>query len=196
MCDAGEMLARLREEAKAGRDPTAADETLALLTQTAEKLAAKRILEIGTGTGLTAIALALRSCARITAVECDAARAAAARQNFAAFGVESRIFLIEDDAANVLSALEEDGAFDLIFLDGPKAQYVKYYADCKRLLRRGGYLFSDDILLFGYVTGEPPKKRKMLAEHLREYLRVLQSDAEMETAIYEYGEGLAVSRKK
>ena len=84
----------------------------------------------------------------------------------------------------------------MIFLDGPKVQYQRYFTECKRLLKKNGALFSDDVLLFGWVRGEPPKKRKMLAEHLREYLEILESDPDFSTQIYEYGEGLAVSIKK
>ncbi len=193
--DRYEQLNALRERAKEGRDPTAADETLALLCDLVQKLQPERVLEIGAGEGLTSIALLIGGAARLTAIECDAERARRARENFAHFGLADRVTLIEDDAGRVLPALEEDGAYGLIFLDGPKAQYRRYFADCKRLLKRGGVLVSDDILLFGYVTGEPPKKRKMLAEHIREYIAMLQSDPAFETEILPFGEGVAVSRK-
>lgn len=190
-----ERLLSLREKAKEGRDPTAYDETLELLLTTAENIAPKRILEIGAAEGLTSIALLSATEAFVTAIECDGARAQKARENFAFFGLGGRVNFIEGDAGEVLAALEEDGAYDMIFLDGPKAQYRRYFADCKRLLKKGGYLFSDDILLFGYVTGEPPKKRKMLAEHIREYLSMLQEDKDFQTQILSVGEGLAVSVK-
>lgn len=193
--DRYEQLNALRERAKEGRDPTAADETLALLCDLVQKLQPERVLEIGAGEGLTSIALLIGGAARLTAIECDAERARRARENFALFHLADRVTLIEDDAGRVLPALEEDGAYGLIFLDGPKAQYRRYFADCKRLLKRGGVLVSDDILLFGYVTGEPPKKRKMLAEHIREYIAMLQSDPAFETEILPFGEGVAVSRK-
>ncbi len=193
--DRYEQLNALRERVKEGRDPTAADETLALLCDLVQKSRPERVLEIGAGEGLTSIALLLSGAARLTAIECDAERARRARENFAHFGLADRVTLIEDDAGRVLPALEEDGAYGLIFLDGPKAQYRRYFADCKRLLKRGGVLVSDDILLFGYVTGEPPKKRKMLAEHIREYIAMLQSDPAFETEILPFGEGVAVSRK-
>ncbi len=193
--DRYEQLISLRERAKEGRDPTAADETLALLCDLVQKLQPERVLEIGAGEGLTSIALLIGGAARLTAIECDAERARRARENFAHFGLADRVTLIEDDAGRVLPALEEDGAYGLIFLDGPKAQYRRYFADCKRLLESGGVLVSDDILLFGYVTGEPPKKRKMLAEHIREYIAMLQSDPAFETEILPFGEGVAVSRK-
>lgn len=186
-------LNALRELAKAGRDPTAADETLDFLLGWAKEHGAERILEIGAAEGLTSTALLLETQARVTAVEKDAARAQTARENFARFGVAERVELIEGDAGEILPLL--NGEYDLIFLDGPKVQYLKYLPDCKRLLKRGGALCSDDVLLFGWVRGEAPKKRRMLVEHIREYLRALEEDGELKTTVYEYGEGLAVSIK-
>lgn len=194
MRELDERLKALREAAKKGRDPTAADETLFLILETAERLGAKRVLEIGAAEGLTCCALLTRTAAEAVAVERDPERAARAREHFKLFGVERRVILHEGDAGEILPLL--DGEFDLIFLDGPKVQYIKYLPDCKRLLRSGGVLFSDDVLLFGWVLGEAPKKRKMLAEHIREYLRALESDPDFSTEVLPYGEGLAVSVKR
>lgn len=185
-------LAKMRKAALSGRDPTCADATLEALLRLAE--GAERILEIGAAECLTSIALRLSSGAEVTAIERDAARCGRGRENLRTFGTEDGIRLLEGDAGEILPCLE--GQFDLIFLDGPKAQYRRYFPDCKRLLRRGGVLVSDDVLLFGWVRGEPPKKRKMLAEHLREYLTMLEGDPDFETEISEIGEGLAISRKK
>ena len=186
-------LFSLREEAKKGRDPTCADETLSYILALAERTDAKNFLEIGAAEGLTSIALLLSGVERATAIEKDLARASKARKNFSRFGLASRATLLEGDAGEILPLLQ--GPFDLIFLDGPKAQYLKYLPDCKRLLKRGGYLLSDDVLLFGWVRGEPPKKRHMLVEHIREYLSRLQSDPDFQTEIAELGEGLAISKK-
>lgn len=189
-----ELLESMRRAAKEGRDPTAADETVHALIDWAKSHRAKRILEIGAGEGYTSCALLLDTEAELTAIELDPVRAKKLRENAALFGVENRVKLIEGDAGEILPLLT--GSYDMIFLDGPKVQYKRYFADCKRLLKKGGALFSDDILLFGWVTGEPPKKRKMLVEHIREYLRLLEADPDFTTEIYEYGEGLAVSTKK
>ncbi len=186
-------LLELRERAKEGRDPACADETLWELLRLAAETGVKRYLEIGAAECLTSIALAVSSGAAVTAVEKDPARAARARENIALFGMGEQISLMEGDAGEILPLL--GGEYDLIFLDGPKAQYLKYLPDCKRLLRRGGYLLSDDVLLFGWVRGEPPKKRRMLIEHIREYLAALQNDPDLKTEILEIGEGLAVSEK-
>ena len=187
------QLEVLRTAAKAGRDPTAADETVLALITWANEHGVKRILEIGAGEGLTSLALLLNTEAEIVAIELDPVRAKSFRAHVSRFGVADRVRIIEGDAGDVLPNLE--GEFGLIFLDGPKVQYKRYFPDCKRLLKKGGALFSDDILLFGWVRGEAPKKRRMLVEHIREYLSILENDPDFSTQIYEYGEGLAVSEK-
>ena len=109
------QLQILRERAKEGRDPTAADETLARLLSLVREIKPRRVLEIGAAEGLTSIAMLLCGAERVTAIECDAARASRARENFARFRLTDRVTLNEDDAARVLPALEEDGAYGLIF---------------------------------------------------------------------------------
>ncbi len=188
----GELLA-LRAAAKKGRDPTCADETLSYLLALCKRLSPVRILEIGAAEGVTALCLLQKTEAVYTGIELDAARAERARRNFARFGFEKRAKLLEGDAGEILPLLETP--FDLIFLDGPKVQYLRYLPDCKRLLRSGGALLSDDVLLFGWVRGEPPQKRRALVRHIREYLSALESDGELSTEILEIGEGLAVSFK-
>ncbi len=189
----GRLLA-LREAAKQVRDPTAADGTVEfILNLIAEKRPA-RILEIGAAEGLTGLCMLTCSDAHLTAIESDAGRAARARENFRTFGMETRVTLLEGDAGEILPLTED--SFDLIFLDGPKVQYRRYFPDCKRLLKAGGVLLSDDVLLFGWVRGEAPPKRRMLVEHLREYLRMLETDDDFTTEILEIGEGLAVSEKR
>lgn len=190
-----ERLLALREKAKAGRDPTAADETLSCLSEWARAHGAKRILEIGAGEGYTSCALLMQNkSATLTAIELLPGRAARARALYRRFGVDDRVTVLEGDAGEILPLSE--GEYDMIFLDGPKVQYLRYLPDCKRLLKRGGALFSDDVLLFGWVRGEAPKKRRMLVEHIREYLAALEADEDFTTEILEYGEGLAVSTKK
>ena len=186
-----ELLGGLRAAALSERDPTTSDDVLAVLISEAERINAARILEIGTGRGLTSAALALRTGAEVVTIERDAARIASARENFARFGLEGRIRLLEGDAAHVLPSLE--GAFDLIFLDAAKVQYRRFLPDCKRLLRAGGVLCADDVLLFS--SGVPPKRR-MLAQHIGEFLHDLQADGDFAATVLPVGKGLAVARKE
>ncbi len=184
-------LQALRAAALDVRDPTVCDETLCRLLELAK--GAERVLEIGAAECLTSIAIHLATGAEVTSIELDALRAQRARENIAAFGAGKGVRLLEGDAGEILPCLE--GTFDLIFLDGPKAQYRRYFADCKRLLRRGGVLVSDDVLFLGREKEKVPKKRRMLFEHIGEYLAMLGNDPDFETQISEIGEGLAVSRK-
>lgn len=188
----GRLLA-LRNAALQERDPTTADDTLEYLLQLVKERKITSILEIGAAEGLTSCALLSVCDARLTAIELNGERASAARKHFEEFGFSSRATLYEGDAGDILPML--GGEYDLIFLDGPKVQYRRYLPDCKRLLKLGGILASDDVLLFGWVRGEPPKKRRMLVEHIREYLRLLENDPELNTKIFEIGEGLAISEK-
>lgn len=195
MVDLPKELLALRAQAKEERDPTCADETLSYLLELCARKAPEKILEIGAAEGLTACALLLASPGTdYVGIESDPMRARRAREHFARFSLGGRATLHEGDAGEILPLL--NGAFDLIFLDGPKAQYLRYLPDCKRLLKEGGTLLSDDVLLFGWVRGEPPKKRRMLIEHIREYLKALQDDEELSTQILELGEGLAVTEKR
>ena len=165
-----------------------------LLLTVARMRAPRRILEIGTAEGLSSTALLLECTeARLTTIEVEESLWRSAKENFAAFGVADRANALLADAGDVLPSLEEQ--FDLIFLDGPKAQYIHYLPELKRLLTPRGVLFADDVLLYGWVSGreEVPYKRRSIVERLREYLRAVRDDPDFATTILEVGEGVAIS---
>ena len=187
-------LRKMREEAKGRRDPATEDETFALLLAVARMRDPRRILEIGTAEGLSSAALLLECpAARLTTIEVEEPLWRKAKENFAFFGVADRANAVLADAGDVLPAL--DKPFDLIFLDGPKAQYIRYLPDLKRLLSPRGVLFADDVLLYGWVDGRKPvpPKRRSIAERLREYLCAVREDPDFITAVLNVGEGAAVS---
>ena len=192
-----ERLAALREKAKEGRDPCAPDDTLQLLLACARMRAPERILEIGTGEGLTSLAL-LCECPRahLVTVEADEARYRTACAYFEEFCVADRVRAVCGDAKDVLEALEEP--FGLIFLDGPKAQYAAYFPDLKRLLAPRGVLFADDVLLYGWVDGreEVPPKRRSIVRKIREYLELVCADPDLVTSVLDVGEGVALSVRR
>lgn len=189
-------LQLLRASAFERKIPTADDETLAFLIAQVRATGCKNILELGTATGISAIAMAT-ACpsATITTIEKDKLFFEEARKNFALFGVAERINAINADACDALAALPV--GYDFVFMDCAKAQYIKYLPKIKRLLARGGVLLADDVLLFGWVAGEVeiPKKRAMLARHVSEYVQAVTSDDELCTAIINVGDGLAMSVK-
>lgn len=188
-----ELIARRKAALDRGV-PVADDETLQFLLLTLQMTNPTRILEIGTAVGLSGVAM-LNACpnAKLTTIELEEERYVEAKQNFADFGVSSRVNAYLGDAGEILSMM--DGQFDFVFLDGPKAQYEKYLFDIKRLLRRGGTLFSDDVLLYGWVSGEEPtpQKRHSIVDKIRAYLDTLTNDKDFITSVLNVGDGVALS---
>ena len=143
-----------------------------------EMLAPRRILEIGTAVGYSALVMhtyAPAPCEIIT-IERDEKRAAQARLNFDRFGAEN-ITLLEGDAAQILPGLE--GTFDLIFMDAAKGQYIRFLPEVIRLLRVGGVLLSDNVL-----------------KRMREYLTAISEDPGLRTVLLETGDGAALSVRR
>lgn len=103
---------------------------------------------------------------------------------------------VNADAGETLPSLTDE--YDFIFMDCAKAQYIKYLPELKRLLKKGGTLVADDVLLFGWLTGESevPKKRKMLYKHVCEYVEAVTSDTGLITTVMDIGDGLALSVKR
>lgn len=190
-------LQAVRASAFAREIPVAGDGTLCFLMAQAAAVRPKNILELGTAVGITAAALAL-TCpyANITTVERDENFYAEAVQNFKNLGISPRVSAICGDAGEVIGRLE--GPFDFIFLDCAKVQYVKYLPRLKALLSCGGILLADDVLIYGWASGEAevPKKRKMLAQHIEEYLAAVTDDSELITSVVKIGDGMAVSVKR
>lgn len=191
-----ERVARLRALANEREVPVADDETLGFLLALARAGNALNILEVGCAEGVTSLAL-LEECgnAKLTAIERDEQFFKTAKQNLS--GYTDRASVLFGDANELLPALES-GVYDFIFLDCAKVQYVKLLPELKRALKTGGVLLADDVLLYGWVNGEAetPKKRKMLVEHIREYISAVTEDSELRTAVLDIGNGLAMSVKK
>lgn len=187
-------LAARRAEALARGIPVADEETLNFLLLTLEMYKPERILEIGTAVGLSGIAmLQTLPNAKLTTIELEEERYEEAKRNFTEFGVETRVNAYLGDAGEILAMM--DGQFDFVFLDGPKAQYEKYLFDLKRLMKKGAVLFSDDVLLYGWVSGaEPtPQKRHSIVEKIRSYLQTLTADQDFRTSVLDVGDGVALS---
>ena len=189
-----ERVARLRAHALERDIPVADDETLQFLLLTVSMLKPKRILEIGTAVGLSGSAM-LMACpeARLTTMELEEDRYLEAKENFAALGVKDRVTAHLGDAAEILAMM--DGEYDFVFLDGPKAQYEKYLFDLKRLMKKGATLFADDVLLYGWVSGEEPtpQKRHSIVDKIRSYLHTVTNDPELITSVLDVGDGVALS---
>lgn len=189
-------IEELRKSAFVREIPVSDSETLNFLTTFLQALKPENVLELGTAVGISgAVMLDICKTAQLTTVERDGNFYNEAVKNFKDLGLSERVTAILGDAAEEIAKLH--GEYDFIFLDCAKVQYIKLLPRLKTLLKRGGVLLADDVLLFGYLTGEAevPKKRKMLVEHVKEYINAVTTDSELSTTVLNLGNGLALSVK-
>lgn len=159
----------------------------------------KRILEVGTAVGFSAILMAEynpENCEIVT-IENYEKRIPIARENFIRAGKEKQITLIEGDATEVLKTLEEP--FDMIFMDAAKGQYINFMPDVLRLLKKNGVLVSDNVLQDGDIIESHfvvTRRNRTIHKRMREYLYELTHRDDLVTAVLPIGDGITVSTKK
>ena len=119
-----------------------------------------------------------------------------AKINLSIFG--DRANVICGDAFDVIRNLcDANKKYDLIFLDGPKGQYIKYLPYLKSLLNVGGVLIADNIFFHGLVEkeGMVAHKHRTIVYNLREFIDTITHDENLSTEIFHIGDGLSLSIK-
>jgi len=159
----------------------------------------KNILEVGCAVGFSALLMAEYSKAdtKITTIEKFDKRIAEAKINFNKYDKQGKITLLEGDALEILGQLS--GQYDFIFMDAAKGQYINFLPNCKRLLKPGALLVSDNVLQDGDVFESRfavTRRNRTIHERMREYLYTLKHDDELESVILNVGDGMAISVKR
>lgn len=158
----------------------------------------KRILEVGTAIGFSALFMAeyAPDDCKITTIENYEKRIPIARDNFEKAGRSEQITLLEGDAAEVLKTLEEP--YDFIFMDAAKGQYLHFLPDILRLMHQGSVLISDNVLQEGDLVESHfivERRNRTIYKRMREYLYCLKHHEELETSIVPLGDGITISVK-
>ncbi len=177
--------------------PIIRSQSNALLQKLINENQPKNILEIGTFIGYSASVM-LSSCdGKIVTVEIDPNNAKKAAENLTAQGFAGRFDVLNMDAWDFLQENKEK-KFDFIFLDGPKGQYLKYLPILKEMLCKGGILVCDDVLFHGLVKKEGlvAHKHRTIVVNLRKFLQILFDDKDFDSQLFEFEDGVTVSRKK
>ncbi len=192
------QLAEMERFAKENEVPISQPESIKMIEVLLKMMGAKKILEIGTAIGYSAIRMSLATGAEVVTVELIDKTADLAEENIDKAGLSDKITLIRGDGRDVISQLEGEGIFDAIFVDAAKGQYMEVFPHCDRLLRRGGILISDNILYKGMTaTDELVVRRKItIVRRLRKYLEMLRDNPGYTTSIIPIGDGVAVSFKE
>ena len=165
------------------------------LTFFARLLQARHVVEIGTGAGVSGLAL-IRGMAPdgiLTSIDLETEHQVAARQILSAEGVPTRrVRLIAGSALNVLPKLS-DGAYDMVVVDGDPLEFVEYVDQSQRLLRSGGLLVLHHALWKGQVADEANEDDETLI--IREALQAVQEMPEFTATLLPVGDGLLVAVK-
>ncbi len=154
----------------------------------------KRILEIGTFTGFSALCLAkgLTEDGKLTTLELRADDAATAKKYFAKAGMESKIDLLIGDALQLIPTLTE--SWDLVFIDADKVNYVNYYELTLPSVKKGGWLLADNVLFHGEVLEENVKGKN--AKAIQAFNDYVKNDDRVEQAMLTIRDGLLLIQKK
>ncbi len=160
---------------------------------------AKRIVEVGTFTGYSslAMALALPPGGRIVCCDVSVAWTAIARRHWKLAGVEKKISLRIAPALETLDALlarGHAGRYDFAFIDADKSNYANYYERCLKLVRRGGLIAADNTLWGGSVADLRENDKDTRA--IRAFNRKLHRDRRIELALLPIGDGLTLALKR
>lgn len=191
------MLDKIKEKALNEHIPIIMDDTLDVIGKYLEKEKPKRILEIGTAVGYSAICFSkfLDKDGVIDTIERDVERIKEAKINIKNMNLEKVINIYEGDAIEILPTLDEK--YDVVFIDAAKGKYPFFLKEALRMINKNGIIFADNILYKGYVMSDYNKhKQRTAVRNLREYIKEITENPNLETEILEVGDGLAVSRIK
>jgi predicted O-methyltransferase YrrM len=188
------LLNALREEAdRAGLPPISITPRAGRVLQVLLRaIGARRVLEIGTLGGYSAIwmARAMGDDGEILTLEIDSAHAEFARRYLDRAGLADRVTVRVGRALDLLPALDGE-QFDAVFIDADKEPMPTYLDWALRLTRKGGMIFADNALWAGRVAD--PEVNDTATAAVREFNRRLSTDPRIEATVLPVGDGLAVA---
>ncbi len=168
----------------------------AVLRMVAAAVAARAVVEIGTGAGVSGLWLlaGMPSDGILTTIDIEVEHQRAAREAYAAAGVaHQRTRVITGRALDVLGRMT-DGAYDIVLIDADKESYPDYVREAERLLRPGGVMVLDNMLWHDKVAD--PAARDETTRVLRDLGKSIREDERFHTTLLPAGDGLLVAVKR
>ena len=187
----------IKKKALEDKVPIIMDDTLEVIAKILDEIKPKKILEIGTAVGYSAICFSeyLQENGKIDTIERDTERVKEARENIKKAEVEEKINIYEGDAVEILPTLNDE--YDVVFIDAAKGKYPFFLNQALRMIKPGGVIFADNILYKGkIIIIYKQKKQRTAVRNLREYIAEITNNEKLETEILEVGDGLAISKTK
>ena len=190
-----EKLELLKKTARENHVPILQDDSMQIIKTILAIKKPNKILEIGTAVGYSALCFSEYldgENAVIKTVELNEETSKIAKENIEKISDEKNIEVTNMDAYEFMKTLDE--AFDVIFIDAAKGQYMKYLEEAYRLSKKGTIIIADNVLLRGMVLGGYNEhKHRTAVTRLREYLKEVTENPRLETMVLDVGDGLAVS---
>jgi caffeoyl-CoA O-methyltransferase len=162
----------------------------------AASIGARRAVEVGTFTGMSALCVARGMGPQGRLLCCDVSEewTSIARRYWTKAGVADRIDLRLAPAADTLRSLPVEPTFDFAFIDADKASYAIYYEEILKRLRPGGLVTVDNVLWSGDVVRPDKKDEDVVA--IRRFNELVAADKRVEAVIVPIADGLTVARKR
>ena len=186
----------IEEYAKENNVPIMMKDGIEFLTNYIKENNVKRVLEIGSAIGYSAIRMALvDKDIKVTTIERDTSRYNEAVKNIKEFNLENQIEIINADALEYTT----DKQFDLIFIDAAKAQYIKFFEKYKTNLKQNGTIISDNLDFHGLVKNPElttNRNTKQLVRKINTYIEFLKENKEFKTEFISLGDGIGISKRQ
>lgn len=190
------MLEEIERYAKEERVPIMMKDGIEYLCNYIKEHKIKRILEIGSAIGYSAIKMALvADDIMITTIEKDEKRYNVAVDNINKFNLSNRINIILGDALET----EIDGEYDLIFIDASKGNNINFFNKYSKNLSSYGIIITDNLLFHGLVRDEnliQTKNQRGIIRKIKQFVEFLDNNLEFSTEYLDVGDGIAISRRK
>ena len=172
------------------------------LTMLVQMLGARKVLELGTFTGYSAVCLAmgLPEDGHLDTLEVNDELEDLVLEGFSRAGLSGKITLHIGDAVETLKRLSQDmhGAgdlYDMVYIDANKREYCEYYELVFGMVRPGGFILADNVLWDGKVFEDPmPQDRQTLG--ISRFNDMVASDPRVDSVILPLRDGLNIIRKK
>jgi caffeoyl-CoA O-methyltransferase len=167
----------------------------AFLSMISQMIKPNRILEIGTFTGYSALALAkgLNESGLLYTLDINNEHESLALKHFAADGISQKVKMIIGNALDIIPTIDEK--WDLVFIDADKVNYSNYFDLVFDRVKTGGWILADNVLWSGKVlTKTDLKDKDTLA--IKEFNNKIQADNRVENMLLPFRDGLMLMRKK
>jgi len=153
------------------------------------------VLEIGTFTGYATIAMAkeLPENSKLYSIDHNAEWQYIAKKWLEKAGVNDKVELLLGKAQKIIPTISK--AFDLVFIDGEKDEYLDYYEAIFPKVKKGGTILADNVLWNGKIFDERAREKDKKTRHILKFNQVIQADSRVRNFIMPIRDGLMMIEK-